>query len=212
MSPAPSVSTIPAFKEWSLVCAAMGEGKQAVILRKGGIAEGRAGFAFKHSAFLLFPTRYHAQRERLRPEFLAGLAAAALPDGSGDEDGDPATITFALHAAMTETAIIDRWDAAAALAPFHGWNDEIIRERFDYSGDQRLHLALVRVSRLADPWTVAYDKRYGGCRSWVDIPSPPAAALESMTPVLDADAYGDLRTTLRDLLERHGCRLEAAGS
>lgn len=210
MSLATPVSTIPAFKEWSLVCDAMGEGKQAVILRKGGIAEGRAGFAFKHGAFLLFPTLYHAQRDRLRPEFLAELAAAGRPEAIGDRDGDPDAITFTLHAAMTDTAIIDRWEAAAALAPLHGWNDDIIRERFDYAGDRRLHLALVRVSRLAEAWTVPYEKRYGGCRSWVEVPSPPAELLESKSPVLDDDEYASLRATLLDLLGRHGCRLEPA--
>ena len=39
------------FKEWALVCAALGSGAQTLILRKGGIAEGRAGFAFKHPEF-----------------------------------------------------------------------------------------------------------------------------------------------------------------
>jgi len=32
------------FKEWSLVCDAFGRGEQSIILRKGGIAEGREGF------------------------------------------------------------------------------------------------------------------------------------------------------------------------
>ena len=35
--PSPTVG----FKDWSLVCAALGSGKQSLILRKGGIAEGR---------------------------------------------------------------------------------------------------------------------------------------------------------------------------
>jgi hypothetical protein len=32
------------FKEWALVCEALGRGEQTIILRKGGIAEGRGGF------------------------------------------------------------------------------------------------------------------------------------------------------------------------
>ena len=34
------------FKEWTLICDALGRGEQSIILRKGGIAEGRAGFRF----------------------------------------------------------------------------------------------------------------------------------------------------------------------
>ena len=47
------------FKEWTLVCDALGRGEQSIILRKGGIAEGRAGFRFQHPEFLLLPTLFH---------------------------------------------------------------------------------------------------------------------------------------------------------
>ena len=55
-----------AFKEWSLVCDALGRGEQSLILRKGGIAEGRAGFRFQHPEFLLLPTLFHEQAAKLR--------------------------------------------------------------------------------------------------------------------------------------------------
>ncbi len=44
------------FKEWALVCAALGDGTQSVLVRKGGIAEGRGGFQFRQQEFFLFPT------------------------------------------------------------------------------------------------------------------------------------------------------------
>lgn len=34
------------FKEWAVVCEALGRGQQCIVVRKGGIAEGREGFAF----------------------------------------------------------------------------------------------------------------------------------------------------------------------
>ena len=55
-----------AFKEWESVCEALGSGQQAILLRKGGIHEGRAGFSFKHERFFLFPSRFHAQAEQVR--------------------------------------------------------------------------------------------------------------------------------------------------
>ena len=54
------------FKEWSLVCEALGRGMQSVILRKGGIAEGREGFSFRHREFFLFPTFFHEQVAKVR--------------------------------------------------------------------------------------------------------------------------------------------------
>jgi len=53
-----------AFKEWDVVCNAIGAGRQTVILRKGGIHEGREGFAWEHEEFVLFPTRFHAQQQK----------------------------------------------------------------------------------------------------------------------------------------------------
>ena len=53
-----------AFKEWAIVCEAIGSGRQSIMLRKGGIAEGRDGFAFKHRGFFLFPTWFHEQLEK----------------------------------------------------------------------------------------------------------------------------------------------------
>ena len=52
------------FKEWAIVCEAIGRGEQSIILRKGGIAEGRDGFAFRHAEFFLFPTFFHEQIEQ----------------------------------------------------------------------------------------------------------------------------------------------------
>ena len=42
-----------AFKEWAGVCAALESGRQSVILRKGGIADGPGGFVPDHEAFWL---------------------------------------------------------------------------------------------------------------------------------------------------------------
>ena len=52
-----------AFKEWGVVVDALGSGEQIVVLRKGGIAEGREGFQVEHEKFWLFPTRFHQQAE-----------------------------------------------------------------------------------------------------------------------------------------------------
>ncbi len=51
------------FKEWAIVCGALGRGDQTVILRKGGIAEGRAGFSFKYRK-LFFSRHSFTSRSR----------------------------------------------------------------------------------------------------------------------------------------------------
>ena len=54
-----------AFKEWSVVCAALGNGEQSLILRKGGIQELSGGFQVSHREFWLYPTKFHQQTDAL---------------------------------------------------------------------------------------------------------------------------------------------------
>ncbi|HEX4591747.1 MAG TPA: DUF1802 family protein, partial [Gemmataceae bacterium] len=57
-----------AFKEWAVICQALAEGRQALILRKGGIAETGGQFAPEHSRFWLYSTFAHEKPEGIKPE------------------------------------------------------------------------------------------------------------------------------------------------
>ena len=67
------------FKEWAVIVEALGQGEQIVILRKGGIAEGRDGFRAEHERFWLFPTRFHQQAEGVVPEVAGRFGAMTFP-------------------------------------------------------------------------------------------------------------------------------------
>ena len=153
-----------AFKEWALVCEALGRGEQSIILRKGGIAEGRAGFRFQHSEFLLLPTLFHEQAAKLRVP-----AETALPAARTDGQLE---IRFA--ACVEWTQDVTDWTKVQALAPFHLWQDFEIEKRFRQDEKQMVSLAFVRVRRLSEPFILTDSPRYGGCRSWVEVPPLPA--------------------------------------
>ena len=76
-----TVST-PALKEWSAAVHAMLDGRQTVLLRKGGIHEKR--FDLAAGEFVFFPTVAHGHAERVRPEH-RDLLDAAGPDSTEDE-------------------------------------------------------------------------------------------------------------------------------
>src|SRR5215207_4611412 len=105
-----------AFKEWTLICDALGRGEQSMIIRKGGIAEGRQGFRFQHSEFLLFPTLFHEQVAKLRvpPETLL-----PVPRGDGNLE-----VRYAAHVEWTED--LADWEKVRSLAPFHLWQESEI--------------------------------------------------------------------------------------
>ena len=149
------------FKEWALVCEALGRGEQTIILRKGGIAEGRTGFSFKHHEFFLFPTFFHEQVGKVRGERLE------LPHPLAGE------IEIRLFAKVEAAVTTARWETAAALRPFHILDDAVVRERFEYDQAPGVHVAFLRAFRLGTPWKFPDQRQYGGCRSWLRLPAAP---------------------------------------
>ncbi len=164
-----------AFKEWALVCEALGRGAQSIILRKGGIAEGRSGFAFCHREFLLFPTFFHEQLEKTR------LSDAILPLRRENE------IELRFLAKLEIAKWITSPEIADSLESLHVLKPEVVRERFQYDNAPGLHVAFVRIFELQPTWVLAEKKSFGGCRSWVDLPAPPAGL--SFHPVLSDSAH-----------------------
>jgi hypothetical protein len=192
---APAAETASAtigFKDWALICAALGQGRQSLILRKGGIAEGRDGFRFKHPEFCLFPTQYHEQARKVRPAELAGLRPAPpAPEGS---------VTIRYWFRLEWAWWLDDWAALARLEPFHVWGDEVVRERFDYDATPGLQCAFGRVYRLEPVWTFPDRPGYGGCRSWLSLPARPAET--ALVPVLDDARHRAVNTAVRAALEQ----------
>lgn len=176
------------FKEWALICDALGAGKQSVILRKGGIAEGRAGFRFAHGDFLLFPTLFHEQVERLKLPPETPLPAHA-------QEGQ---IEICYRAQVEWTLDVTDPALLPPLAPFHLWRDEIVEERFRYDEKQAISLAFVRVYRLSQPFVFPDAPRYGGCRSWVTVPELPEEI--TFEPVLDDETHRARERALREVL------------
>lgn len=193
--PAPSAPW-PAFKEWAAVVAALGAGAQTLILRKSGISEGRGGFDPAHAPrFWLFPTAFHAQREKLRPE-AARFFPATDPASATATAAAPVTPRIECYADLVAHRFIAEWPEVAALAPHHLWTEPTVRERFDWSRPAGLHVLLVRVHRLANPLVLPSSLDLGGCKSWIDLPLGDPAAHASV-PALDEAAFAAVRERLR---------------
>jgi hypothetical protein len=94
--------------------------------------------------------------------------------------------------------VIKSWEIAQALEPFHILRPEVVRERFDYDRAPGLPIAFVRVFRIEPSWIFANAKSYGGCRSWVKLPKPPAAL--RFEPVPGDGEHGRRRKALIDLV------------
>ncbi len=166
-----------AFKEWSLVCQALESGRQSLILRKGGIAEGRGGFSFKHEEFFLFPTEFHEQED--------AVTEGKVSDLPEQKDG---VISVRLFARCEWAVNVTVWELIRQLAPFHILKEEVVRERFEYKSSDSISVAAVRIFRVAPVWEVENSPKFGGCKSWIDFPELPQGF--KMHPVIaDAEWY-----------------------
>src|SRR5262245_56106998 len=89
-----------AFKEWAAVCEALAAGRQTIILRKGGIHEGREGFRVEHDRFWLYPTRFHQAADALTPD--AELYSKRALAGTAPGPGEVELIPIRLFAQIAE--------------------------------------------------------------------------------------------------------------
>lgn len=193
-----SDSVIPiGFKEWSFVCEALGQGAQTLILRKGGIHEGKKGFQFQHKDFWLFPTGFHAQEGQLKwlpsdPE------QVAVP-----KDEERFDVKLKYFAKTEEVFKLSDWSKVDRLRDFHIWQDQVVKERFAWNEESCLHLAIVRVYRLKEgaTWEFPYLKSYGGCRSWLKLPEEGLRLEEKLEPVLSEEVYADQVKKIQDALK-----------
>jgi hypothetical protein len=170
-----------AFKEWAVVVDALGRGDQILILRKGGIAEGRDGFRVEHPQFLLFPTLFHQQRESVAP------AARARYDELAPHLPAPDAARLEWLAEVVEWRRLESLSAAHALRGQHIWREEVVAERFAWGKEANLFALAVRVFRLPRALELPMRPQYGGCKSWIELDQD--VPVDGARPVLDDTAF-----------------------
>lgn len=168
-----------ALKEWAVTVAALAEGAQVLIVRKGGIGEKR--FELPHPRFFLFPTYEHQRPELVKPGFRDRFAAPLARRDDPDELPLPA---FArIHSALP---IADP-DALRAIDPLHILTRDYAEERLRWRRKHPLWAVVLRVWRVADPPVLRVGDEHRGCVSWVGL--PPGTAASGLVPALDDEAF-----------------------
>jgi hypothetical protein len=180
----------PALKEWSAVVHALLDGRQQVLLRKGGIGEKRFDIAARE--FLLFPTVAHSHAERVRTEF-RDLLDAAAPDSADDR------LVVRAAAKVVAALPVNRPDNIAAIEDLHIWTAESVRrDRLDFRPRHRLAVLVVQAIPLLTPVELPRVPDYAGCASWVQLPlREPSLGV----PVLDEVSLRATAERVRDAVE-----------
>jgi hypothetical protein len=178
--------TTPALKEWSAAVHAMLDGRQTVLLRKGGIHEKR--FDVAAGEFVFFPTVAHGHAERVRAGY-RDLLDAAGRDSTEDR------VVLRGGATVVAAVAVNRPDGLGELEDTHIWTAESVRaDRLDFRPKHRLTVLVVQARPLTEPISLPRDPAYAGCKSWVDLP----VAARWADPVHDDDALAVLAQRVRD--------------
>jgi hypothetical protein len=175
----------PALKEWSAAVHALLDGRQTVLLRKGGIVEKR--FEIAAHEFLLFPTVAHSHADRVRPEH-----RDLLDDAAADSTDEHLLVRAA--AKVVAALPVERPDGLAEIADLHIWTAESVRaDRLDFRPKHKLAVLIVQAMPLLEPVRLARAPEYAGCTSWVQLPVHATLA----APVHDDAALAQVAARVR---------------
>ena len=180
-------------KEWASVCRALEEGRQVLLLRKGGISESAGEFEVETPQFVLFPTFLHQNVKMLKDAEHAGFAPASA---------EPATLTLSSAASVTDVIRLQSRGQMDELEEEHIWTAPLIDMRFDYRPEKPLYLLLLRVYRLGEVVTVENTPDYAGCKSWV--PLEEEIQIGGAGAVLDDVKYEVARQRIMGVLRAEG--------
>lgn len=178
--------TTTALKEWGAAVHALLDGRQTVLLRKGGIHEKR--FDLTAGEFLLFPTVAHSHAQRVRPEHRELLEGAS--------DSTEQAVIVRAGAKVVAAIEVNRPQAIADIADLHIWTEESVRaDRLDFRPKRRLTVLVVQARALTEPLRLPRSPDYAGCASWVQLPVRETAYA---APVHDIDTLTSIARRVRD--------------
>src|SRR5579872_1458135 len=181
-----------AFKEWAAICAALGEGRQTLIIRKGGIHEGREGFRVAHPEFWMFPTYVHEAALGLEQDALPILARAQA------ERPREGMLRLAQYAVVADVFHVVDEKLLARLAGQHLWSPRTVGERFAYKSPG-LFVLTVRVYVRSAPYVIPDSPHLAGCRSWVDL--PVELATDDLQPAMTDGEFDHRRRQVQAALD-----------
>ena len=176
------MGTLTLLREWQSVCDAIAAGRNQLLIRKGGIAEGRAGFELKKNFFGLLPTLFHQMK---------------IANPQADAPEPPRVITVICQ--LVEAYALSSETDLSSLGALHAYTPEQLAARQTYKTERPLNLLIVRPFRLRQPIELAGGAIKASCKSWVEAPlCHPMGGIE---PVTEMNASEAAIQTLRIAIE-----------
>ncbi len=149
------------------------DGRQTILLRKGGIHE--RSFAVRGTSFVLYPTVEHSHRHRIRPQH-TNLVARGGVDVAEDRRVVRCRVT------LIDVVTVACPEGLRDLVDLHIYDEEHVLERLAFRPRHPLHVLVAQAAALRPPVTILPEPEHGGCSSWLELPLAWDGSAE--TPVL----------------------------
>ena len=153
-----------ALKEWATIVKALEQGKQTVILRKGGILETGSGFNIESKKFFLFPTWEHQETKHVKPEFHDFLNEVL------DKKPDEGLNKISSYAEILFEKDVESNEIINDLSSFHVWSDSYIQERRNWMPEKPMKVIFLKVVKIPE-FNLSLEPKFSGCKPWIEINS-----------------------------------------
>lgn len=186
-----------ALKEWATTCHALGQGRQILLLRKGGILDPEGAFELERPLFWLQPTYEHQHETLVKPADRALFDAAPALRQPGE---NTKFIVLRWLARVERVWDIRQEDEDLLDRASHMWSDEYLQIRWNFRPEHPLLCAALRVFNLPEPHVLTMRPEFGGCRSWIDLPEglPTSEAVPALSDEAFAAELAALEVIMQD--------------
>ncbi|HVX03209.1 MAG TPA: DUF1802 family protein, partial [Nitrososphaera sp.] len=171
------------------------EGRQTVLLRKGGILEFRQGFEVKkHEKFMLFPTYEHQAKEHLQQDYAGKL------DDVLREQPPAGTNLLTSYAEARLVREVSNPSVLKKLEKYHIWNESYVNARMAYNPKKPMSVILVRVHNLPTSSQIKINTKeeWAGCKSWIPV---ELEATAGGRPAVDDATFDSVTKEVMEVLQ-----------
>ena len=186
-----TVTSSCALKEWAATCLALAQGRQIILLRKGGLLDEDGVFHLEQPNFYLSPTWLHQDATLVKPQHRDLLEQAVPAPGESRS-----RVQLRLFATVERVWKLGLENEVALRQLPHIWSQNYLDLRFGYKSEAPLLCVALRVWELKAAQWLDLRSSDLGCRSWMEWEEPRSGLARPVLAHDDFHARLELMETL----------------
>lgn len=158
-----------ALKEWAVTCGALSQGRQIILLRKGGILDEDGIFTLEHPHFWLTPTYIHQDTTLIKLQHHDLFEGWDEQKREAENHAGRDALNMKFWARAEKVWALQDYEIEKLYDAPHIWSRNYLDTRFNYKPDHPLLCVALRVYQIEQPVYRALKPEWSGCRSWLEL-------------------------------------------